>query len=112
MCVEVSALVRGRRALARGKRSTRVWEEMCVRVRCTRVEVRARLERWVRREGGLLWSAGEFRSGGVQEAREREQACVHLCMRCERELGQGRGGSRAGPVALGCKGRTLQSRRG
>lgn len=69
-----------------------MWEEMCVRVRCTRVEVRARLERWVLREGGLLRSAGEFRSGGVQEASERasegRQACVHACMRCERELGQ------------------------
>lgn len=69
------------RPRARQEEHARVRRQVCACEWCTRVEVRARLERWVRREGLLLRSAGEFRSGGVQEARERGRtgvcACVH-----------------------------------
>lgn len=87
-CGEVRAPVRGG---TRARRGARACGKECARVRAR--GARARVERWARREGGLLRSASEFPSGGVGDASERGLSGARACLRCERELGRGRGAS-------------------
>lgn len=56
-----------------------------MRVGCTRVEVRARLERWVRRDGGgscsgVQVSSGEEASKKLASEGRRVCECVRACV--------------------------------